>query len=200
MIRESFGGLLSRCQQIYKVHPKLWLTFATNNHCVKSVQMWSFFWSVFSHIRTEYGDLWSKVYLFKVNNRNTRVRCKMCSKLTKKYQDNVIDIALVSLLLDLNVLTPFSSVCNVGFEHLIVCWVHQVPVKSIFRDGSRATATSKMERFVIMFNGFQPLTIITKCSILDVTVSLDPPLIFIEIDHRSHQYITNLGCRVTHTL
>ena len=26
-------------------------------HCVKSVQIWSFFWSVFSCIQTEYGDL-----------------------------------------------------------------------------------------------------------------------------------------------
>ena len=31
-----------------------------NLHCVKSVQIWSFFWSVFSCIRTEYGDLRSK--------------------------------------------------------------------------------------------------------------------------------------------
>ena len=36
-------------------------------------------------------------------------------------------------------------------------------------------ATSKMERFVIIVNGLQPLTIITKRSILDVSV-LDPPL------------------------
>ena len=28
--------------------------------CVKSVQMWSFFWSVFSCIWTEYGQLLSK--------------------------------------------------------------------------------------------------------------------------------------------
>ena len=27
------------------------------HHCVKSVQIWSYFWSVFSCIRTEYGDL-----------------------------------------------------------------------------------------------------------------------------------------------
>ena len=33
-----------------------------------------------------------------------------------------------------------------------------------------------MERFVIIVNGFQPLTIITKCSILDVAAVLDPPL------------------------
>ena len=40
--------------------------------------------------------------------------------------------------------------------------------------GSRTAATSKMELFVIIVNGFQPLTIITKCSILDVAGVLDP--------------------------
>ena len=38
----------------------------------------------------------------------------------------------------------------------------------------RTAATSKMERFVIMVNGFQPLTIITKRFILDVAAVLDP--------------------------
>ena len=47
----------------------------------------------------------------------------------------------------------------------------------IYRGGSRAAATSKMERFVIIVNGWKPLTIITKDSILDVAVTLDPPLI-----------------------
>ena len=47
---------------------------------------------------------------------------------------------------------------------------------SICRGGSRATATFKMECFVIIVNGFQPLTIITKRSILDVAADLDPPL------------------------
>ena len=37
-------------------------------------------------------------------------------------------------------------------------------------------ATSKMELFVIIVNGFQPLTIITKSSILGVAAVLDPPL------------------------
>ena len=44
------------------------------------------------------------------------------------------------------------------------------------RGGSRAAATSKMERFVIIVNSFQPLTIITKRSILDAAAALDPPL------------------------
>ena len=45
-----------------------------------------------------------------------------------------------------------------------------------FRDGFRAAATSKMERFVIILNGWKPLTIITKHSILGVAAALDPLL------------------------
>ena len=41
---------------------------------------------------------------------------------------------------------------------------------------SRAAATSKMKCFVIIVNGWKPLTIITKHSILDVAAALDPPL------------------------
>ena len=45
------------------------------------------------------------------------------------------------------------------------------------RGGSRTVATSKVELFVIIVNGFQPLTVITKSSILDVQAVLDPPLL-----------------------
>ena len=44
------------------------------------------------------------------------------------------------------------------------------------KGGSRAATTSKMECFVIKLNGFQPLAIITKRSILDVAAALDLPL------------------------
>ena len=44
------------------------------------------------------------------------------------------------------------------------------------RGGSRTATTSKMERFVIIVNDCKPLTIIAKCSILDVAAVLDPPL------------------------
>ena len=50
-------------------------------------------------------------------------------------------------------------------------------ISIVIRGRSRAAVTSKMERFVIIVNGFQPLTIITKRSILDVAAALDPPLI-----------------------
>ena len=42
--------------------------------------------------------------------------------------------------------------------------------------GSRAAGTSKMECFVVIVNAFQPLTINTKHSILDVVAALYPPL------------------------
>ena len=45
----------------------------------------------------------------------------------------------------------------------------------ISRGGSRTAATSKMESFVIIINGWKLLTIITKSSILDVAVVLDLP-------------------------
>ena len=45
------------------------------------------------------------------------------------------------------------------------------------RVGSKAAVTFKMGRFVIIVSGFQPLTIITKRSILDVAAVLDPPLV-----------------------
>ena len=44
------------------------------------------------------------------------------------------------------------------------------------RSGSRTAATSKVELFVMIVNGFQPLIIITKSSTLDVAAVLDPPL------------------------
>ena len=43
----------------------------------------------------------------------------------------------------------------------------------IIRGGSKTAATSKMERFVIIVNGFEPLTIITKRFTLDVAAVLD---------------------------
>ena len=47
---------------------------------------------------------------------------------------------------------------------------------AVTRGGSRIAATSKIERFGIIVNSWKPLTIITKCSILDVAAVLDPPL------------------------
>ena len=48
--------------------------------------------------------------------------------------------------------------------------------RASIRGRSRTAATSKMEHFVIIVNGWKPLTIITKSSIVDIAAVLDPPL------------------------
>ena len=58
----------------------------------------------------------------------------------------------------------------------ISIWMY-VLILLIIRGGSRAAAASKMKCFVIIVNGFQPLTIIKKRSILGVAAALDLPLI-----------------------
>ena len=68
------------------------------------------------------------------------------------------------------------------------------------RGGSRAAATSKMEGFVIIVNGFYPLTIITKRSILVIATVQDRPLtihmrMFINVKHR-HAICLKFGDRI----
>ena len=71
---------------------------------------------------------------------------------------------------------------SVDLEPVSLCQIcsHQ----KLIRDGSRTTATSKMERFVIIVNGWKP-TIITKRSILDVAAVLDAPLLLYQLYHPS---------------
>ena len=48
-----------------------------------------------------------------------------------------------------------------------------------------------MEHFVIIVNGWKPLTITTKSSILDVAAVLDSPLKLVEVDLDSEIEIVN---------
>ena len=50
-------------------------------------------------------------------------------------------------------------------------------MNKLFKGRSRAAATSKMERFVIIVNDWKLLTIMTNHSILDVAAVLGPPLL-----------------------
>ena len=61
------------------------------------------------------GTIRANIYLFNVNNRNTRKRCETCSKLTiKKIKNDVSYIVLVFLLLTW---TYFASFCSVSIVH-----------------------------------------------------------------------------------
>ena len=71
---------------------------------------------------------------------------------------------------------------NVVSETISIKQSNQLVLLSVYiRSGSRAAATSKIERFVIIVNGWKPLTIITKRSILDVAAALYPLLASIRL-------------------
>ena len=57
----------------------------------------------------------AKIYLFKVNNRNTRRKCKICSKLTIKTPERHHWCR--------SYFTPFSRVSIVDFEQVNTSWV-----------------------------------------------------------------------------
>ena len=64
----------------------------------------------------------AKIYLFKVNNRNTRKRCKICSKLTKKTPEQHCLHSVAFIVNFFNYFLPFSSVSIVDFEQVNVFW------------------------------------------------------------------------------
>ena len=57
------------------------------------------------------------IYLFKVNNRNTRTRCEICSYIVNF--EHISHRVLVFLLL---YFTPCFSVSIADFEHVIAGW------------------------------------------------------------------------------
>ena len=83
------------------------------------------------------------------------------------------------------------------FNHRFL--VHYLFSKS-HRGGSRTAATSKMDRLVIIVNGWKLLTIITKCSILDVAAVLDPPLPHAERNIKSISHIVCFELLLCHQL
>ena len=57
----------------------------------------------------------ANIYLFKFNNENTRKRCEICWKSTRKHQNDVNDVVLVFLLLTLNIFHTFF--------YCFYCWL-----------------------------------------------------------------------------
>ena len=92
--------------------------------------------------------------------------------------------------------STFKRTFKINLEQLFLTrfWPMLPSFFAKIRGGSRAAVTSKMGCFVIKvngWNGFKPLNIITKCSILDVAAVLDPPLKMINhFKHFFHRCLT----------
>ena len=52
----------------------------------------------------------ANIHFFKVNNRRTRKRCEICSKLTLKHQNDVSDVVQLFLLLIMLTIVDFDQV------------------------------------------------------------------------------------------
>ena len=65
----------------------------------------------------------TNIYLFRVNNSNTRKRREICSKLAIMSLQRRSTVFIVNFEYISYLFTPFSSVFTVGFEQLNVCWV-----------------------------------------------------------------------------
>ena len=83
------------------------------------------------------------IYLGRVNNRNTRRRCEICSKLTIKTSEQCL---LVSLLLTLNIFHPFLF-CRLGYFKLVLAPEPNIimtwKLDQILKRSKRNTNTSK---------------------------------------------------------
>ena len=65
---------------------------------------------------------------------------------------------------------------------MLIKFCHDMFIQmQVTRGESRTAETSKVQLFVIIVNGWKPLTIITKSSTLDVAAVLDPLLVTLEL-------------------
>ena len=133
-INENYIWLQKRLQQTILFHSHGWEVKVESSWrrftgCVITRHKWSFWlcstWFFVGQIRIRQVYMWhikcwkinfqiehipAGLYLLKVNNRNTRTRCKLCSNLTWRLQndafvdfEHILHLVLLFLLLTLNI-------------------------------------------------------------------------------------------------
>ena len=78
----------------------------------------------------------AKIYLIKVNNRNTRTRCEICSKLITKTPERRYRLLFTNF-------APFSSVFIDCFQQVNVCWVCLYLFLNQIKKGYQNVSTSQ---------------------------------------------------------
>ena len=116
----------------------------------------------------------ASTYLFKVNNRNTRTMCEICSKLTIKTTERRQFWCLYCELW--TYFTLCSTVSFVNFEQINAGWVEELLLlihQGVFR------FLSKIELFAKIVDGWTPITIFANNFPLQMLARvLNRPLIF----------------------
>ena len=92
----------------------------------------------------------TRIYLFKVNNGNTRTRCEICSKLkiNQRHQNDVNDVALMSLLLTLlsTEFASYSGISVANVEQVNTSWVYVYFRRDIVRHGAKAICSTNLQK------------------------------------------------------
>ena len=70
-----------------------WLCFKTHIPCAKSFQIWSFFWSIFSRIRTDHGKIQTRKN--SVFGHSSRSDCSI--RIMNKVEKDLLDINYLSV-------------------------------------------------------------------------------------------------------
>ena len=96
----------------------------------------------------------SSIYLLKVNNRNTRTRCEICSKLTIKTPERRKRLVLVFLLLTLNMQLPDGSCLHHNW-----CYIYHDVYQLVFTCLKLTKETVEQGIFVVLVSLFLTLNI-----------------------------------------
>ena len=100
-----------------------------------------------------------------IKSQAEKITCAGGCRLKAQYQHQIVDAFAFFYFAVYNKIQAFCTiyaVCSYSslkkvIWRVIVCIL---PISYLIRGGSRTAATSKMERFVIIVNGWKPLTII----------------------------------------
>ena len=131
-----------------------------------SLAAYEVWWRLVDEISLNFSELFIIRKYLKIRLKNRGSPCYFLSSRGQKIK-NITKIEQKKLFLCTFLVSFFMA------------FFAQKRIYTIYRGGSRTAATSKMKHFLIIVNGWEPLTIITKRSILDVAAALNSSLKYI---------------------
>ena len=126
---------------------------------------------------TKRSHILKQTWSWKLKNWKLQVCLSACDLLVDNKHQRVKSFIFHKICYDLLVHRGLVLIMHISWILIDCCFyttIWQSDTKTT--GGSRTAATSKMEHFVIIVNGWKRLAIISKRSILDVAAVLDPPL------------------------
>ena len=143
------------------------------------------------------------MYLLKINNRNTRTRCEICPKLTRKTPERRQWRRSGVSIVNFEYFTPCSNVSTVNFEHIITGWDSAQPTKftlyltKIFKSFCRSKFYEFLNFFKFSYALYHLFGSLNSSSCKSTAYLLDhiPPPLWVK--HTLHRLILPHGYKYT---